>query len=210
MALNLSTGGDFNPFIKYNAKAGRWFVRDAEGIEVEVANPRFALDLANIRTGWICFPQSGPPVFVWDYDGVRAPKPQPVGGNAFKDGFEVLLFGPDPQPVLRGKPLGLRQWTSNSNAAKAAIIRADKEYEAVAAQHPDEVPVFNCTGVTIVKGQNGDSFEPNLTLHSWVARSKLPLLTAAQANRQAANGHDHADAPSDDNSHRDLDDDLPF
>ena len=53
MSLNLSTGGDFSPFLKYNAKAGRWFVRGENGTDVEIEHPRFAIDLENIRQGWL-------------------------------------------------------------------------------------------------------------------------------------------------------------
>ncbi len=37
-------------------------------------------------------------------------------GVQVKDGFEIMMYGPDPQPALGGKPLGLRVWTSNANA----------------------------------------------------------------------------------------------
>ena len=132
MTLNLSTGGDFSPFLKYNAKAGRWFVRGDNGNDVEIQSPRFAIDLENIRTGWINFPPASPPSFVWDVDGVRASRPE---GN-FKDGFEVYIMGTEPQAALAGKALGVRQWMSNANAAKTGILKLHEQFETVRQQNP--------------------------------------------------------------------------
>ena len=57
MPLNLSVGdGDFTPFMKYNAKAGRFYVRpDGATEETEIINPILAFDMANIKTGWLYY-----------------------------------------------------------------------------------------------------------------------------------------------------------
>lgn len=177
MKPNLSTGGgDFTPFIKYNAKAGRWFVRHNER-DAEIPNPTFAIDLANIRTGWIHFPQSGAPNLIWDVEGVRAPKPSPN----HKDGFEVFLFGNDPMPVLDGQPVGIRQWMSNAGTAKAAILDAWAQYEQ--AKQNDDIPIFECAGVEIVPSAYGDNFQPKLVLKGWVGRAQVPEFDEAVAHR---------------------------
>lgn len=55
MGLNIvSQGGDFDPYVKYNAKAGRWYCKDGEG-EKEVTNPVFVADFANINPHYHCF-----------------------------------------------------------------------------------------------------------------------------------------------------------
>lgn len=199
MTLNLTTGGDYTPFLKYNAKAGRWFVKNENGDEVEVQNPRFAIDFENIKTGWICFPPASPPQFVWDYNGERQPRPEPIGKAQYKDGFEVMVYGSDPVPHLGGQPLGLRQWTSNANAAKGSVKRAYDLFEKGKAANPKKVPVFRCTGVSIIKGINGDSFEPIFELEQWVERSRISEFeTAPEAPPPAS--------PPDD----ELDDEVPF
>ena len=130
--LNLSTGGEFSPFLKYNAKAGRWFVRGDNGTDVEIPNPRFAIDLENIRVGWIFFPQASPPQFVWDLNGIRAPKPE----GAYKDGFKVFIMGTDIQPALANQNLGVREWTSNAYAAKAGLMDLHRQYQDSFVQNP--------------------------------------------------------------------------
>lgn len=177
MNLNLSTGGDFSPFLKYNAKAGRWFVRGENSNDVEIASPRFAIDLENIRVGWILFPQASPPSFVWDIQGVRAPKPE----GAYKDGFKVYIMGTDPQPGLANQSLGVREWTSNAYAVKAGVMDLYRQYQENAGQNPNKVPVVRCVSVKVIKGDYGDSFEPVFVIEAWVDRSLVPQLTAAVA-----------------------------
>ena len=176
--LNLSTGGDFSPFIKYNAKAGRWFVRRGDnGTDVEIPNPRFAIDLANIRVGWILFPQASPPSFVWDIEGVRAPKPE----GDYKDGFKVFVMGTDPQPGLANQNIGVREWSSNAYAVKAGMMELYRQYEATEKQNPNGIPVVRCVSVKVIKGEYGDSFEPVFVIEAWVGRDRVPQLTAAVA-----------------------------
>ena len=182
MTLNLSTGGEFSPFLKYNAKAGRWFVRGDNATDIEIPNPRFAIDLQNIRVGWVLFPQASPPSFLWDIQGVRAPKP----AGDYKDGFKVFIMGTDAQPGLGGKSLGVREWTSNAYAAKAGMMDLHRQYQEGMAQNPDKVPVCRCVSVKVIKGEYGDSFEPVFVIETWVERTRLPQLTAAvEADIQA-------------------------
>lgn len=173
--LNLSTGGEFSPYLKYNAKAGRWFVRGENATDIEIPTPRFAIDLENIRVGWVLFPQASPPSFVWDVQGVRAPKPN----GDYKDGFKVFIMGTDIQPALGNKPLGVREWTSNAYAAKAGMMDVHRQYQEGKAQNPDKVPVVRCISVKVIKGEYGDSFEPVFVIEAWVERGRLPQLTAA-------------------------------
>ena len=173
--LNLSTGGEFSPFIKYNAKAGRWFVRGDNGTDVEVPNPRFAIDLANIRQGWILFPQASPPMFVWDVQGMRAPKPE----GDYKDGFKVFVMGTDPQPGLANQNIGVREWSSNAYAVKSGMMDLYRQYEATEKQNPNGIPVVRCVSVKVIKGEYGDSFEPVFVIETWVGRDRVPQLTAA-------------------------------
>ena len=173
--LNLSTGGDFSPFLKYNAKAGRWFVRGDNGTDVEIEHPRFAIDLENIRVGWILFPQASPPSFVWDFEGIRAPKPE----GAYKDGFKVFIMGTEPQPGLGSCSLGVREWTSNAYAVKAGMMDLYRQYQENAEQNSGKVPVVRCVNVKVIKGEYGDSFEPVFVIETWVDRSRVPQLTTA-------------------------------
>ena len=59
-------GGAAKVYLKYNAKSGRWSVRNLDGSENEVQNPAFIADLENIATGWMKFVEGQPPSRVID------------------------------------------------------------------------------------------------------------------------------------------------
>jgi hypothetical protein len=172
MPLNLTiSDGDFTPYIKYNAKAGRWYVKP-EGAteEVEIVNPALAFDMENIRTGWLYYAEGSGPEKVWD------PSPQqmaakPAGPRKFKRGFEVMVYG---NAEIAGKKLGLREFSSTATNVIAAMLRMYGEYEAASAQNPGKVPVFLCNGVKAINGAYGVNYEPQFQLQTWVDRSRIP------------------------------------
>jgi len=183
MPLDLPIGNEeYAPIIKFNAKAGRWYIRGDDGVDHEQTQPRFAMDMARIKTGWISFPQSGPPAFHWDVNGDQLPKPPADSGERWKRGFKVLVYGPDPVECLGGNPMGLREWIANSLAANRGISAAYKQFEEAKAgnQVNGSCPVFRTNGIKVEHGPNGDSYEPVFELEKWVERNKLPGLDAPE------------------------------
>jgi len=167
------------PFIKYNAKNGQWSIRvDKDQPDVIIANPRFAMDMANVKQGWMIFGVSGLQAWWWER-GVRTAMPDGIQG--VKDGFQIVLHGPDPQPALGNKPIGLRQWTSNAGSTKEGFCRAYDEWEANAGQHPNELPIFQMTGTETIPGAQGNNYAPVFALTGWVERAKIPEFDAHKA-----------------------------
>lgn len=175
MPLNLTTNdGDITPYLKYNAKAGRFYVKPQGGGEdVEVQNPRLAIDMAHIRTGWIFYQEGAGPEKVWDPSATQM-APRPAGPRKFKRGFEVMVFGADPIPVL-GK-MGLREFGSTATNCITAILAMHADYEAQMAAHPNEVPFYDCRGVKPVQGAYGTNYEPQFILKAWVPLAKIPAF----------------------------------
>lgn len=171
MPLNLGGDTDFTPYLKYNAKAGRFYVRP-QGVteDVEVVNPRLAVDMANIRTGWIHYPEGAGPEKVWDAS-LANPAPRPPGPRKFKRGFEVMVIGNDNLPGIG--LLGLREWSSNAANANSAIVKMYEAYEQGMAANPGKVPFYICTGVTPINGAYGTNYEPRFELKGWVERTKV-------------------------------------
>lgn len=187
-SLNMSTGGDFNPILKYDARSGRFRVRMDDKEEVDIAEPRLAIDFVSIRTGWICYPQGQAPQRVWDVNGIRQAKPGPIGLVEFKEGFEVNVYGGDAIRELSGQKLGLREWGSTANACKAGVLNAHAQYQSGLAANPGAVPVFRMTGVKTIKTKNGTNYEPIFVLDKWVPRSAIAAFNGA------GNGNGHAAA----------------
>jgi hypothetical protein len=179
MPLHLG-GGSFTPFIKYNAKTGRWSARFGDSRqETEFEKPRLIFDFANIKTGWIKFNQTGAPRFTWDAD-ISNPGPKPEwGDDKTHRGFKVNVAGGDDIP---GGRLGLRELMSNSGAMNNAMAAMYEQYEQGVAAHPNGVPFFVNTG-TIKKNTNfGPVYEPVFILKAWVDRAKVPELNAAETS----------------------------
>jgi hypothetical protein len=172
MALNVEprTGGDFVPFLKFNAKAGRWYTKTEDGSEAEVTNMIAIFDLAQIKTGWILFTEGQAPASVWD-NGATAPQPTPQ----HRRGFSVNVFSP--------KEIGgLREFSSSSNAAIIAIKEMyEEQYESAPEAKKGMVPVVTCEKVFPVKSRQGTNYQPVLKITKWVPRPQaMPATIAAE------------------------------
>ncbi len=224
MPLNLSVSdGEFTPYLKYNAKAGRFYAKPEGGDEVEITNPVLAIDMANIRTGWIYYPEGAGPEKVWDPSPEIA-APKPPGPKKFKRGFEVQVIGNADIPGTNQR-IGLREFSSTASNVITSILRMHAEYEAGLAANPGKVPVYSCAAVKPINGSYGVNYEPLFKLVKWVERSYVaefdlnaPLAPAAKRDQistspqrmNGASGH-HTDTnyvPPRRDDH--LSDDIPF
>ncbi len=169
MPLNLQANdGDFTPYISYNAKAGRWYVRvEGQDGDIEVVNPVMAFDFANIKTGWIFYTAGLGPEKVWD-PSPTSTAPKPAGDKKFKRGFEVIVHG--------NSPIGEREFSSTANNTISAILEMYAEYERGKISNPGKMPIFACIGVKPVTGQHGTNYSPLFKLQGWTANPKsIPL-----------------------------------
>lgn len=170
---NLVTGDVFTPILKFNAKSGRFSVRQGEQ-DVEITKLRVAVDFEHIRLGWIRFNDDAAPDKVFDPDlETMAPKP---AGDGWKRGFELYMFGPDNLPGIG--ILGLREFMSTAGATCAAIRKAYEKYEEGRAANPSKVPAFMLADVIPIKGHYGTNYEPVFNLVTWVERERVPALSA--------------------------------
>lgn len=159
MGLNIVQSGEFRPYCKYNAKAGRWYVKKDEE-ETEVPNPTFVADFDNIKTGWFLFLEGQAPNIVHDPSlSQAAPKPS----DAHKRGFELNLFS---QSLFGGVVV----MTAASMHLNNAINEVYEQYEAQRGANAGKLPVISCTGTTPMKDKMGTNYKPNLTLVKWVDR----------------------------------------
>lgn len=184
MPLNLSAGGeDFTPYIKFNAKAGRFYVRPKGAQQdVEVEKPRLAIDMAHIKTGWLFYQEGGSPEKLWDPSPSQA-APRPVGPRKFKRGFEVMVYGADNLPGV-GK-LELRELSSTAGTAISAILKMHAAYEQGLPKNPGKVPFFKCSGVLSIPGAYGTNYEPVFDLMAWIDRAKVPAFDDHMSERDA-------------------------
>jgi hypothetical protein len=181
MPLNLSVNdGDITPYLKYNAKAGRFYIRPQGSSEdIEIDRPRLAFDMARIKTGWIFYQEGAGPEKVWDPSQTQQ-APRPAGPRKFKRGFEVMVYGNDPLPGIG--IIGLREFGSTATNVITAIIGMYAEYEKGATAHPGKVPFYACQGVKPIQGAYGTNYEPIFVLKGWIDRAKVPAFDAAPSD----------------------------
>lgn len=190
-------GEDFKVYVKYNAKAGRWYTKeDKEGAEeFEVADMTAVFDFANLKTGWFLFAPGVAPVKQLN-ENMRhwAVKPSPD----FKQGFQVNVFS---QKNL----LGLREFASTAGAVIDAMNAVYDDYADAPEAKAGKLPVVRCETVKPIVSKHGTNYSPVLRIVSWVARpaefDETP--TAGNADPRPLEPIGAAFDP-------DLDDDVPF
>jgi len=158
MGLNIAqSSGDFLPYVKYNGKAGRWYVKKDDA-EVEVTNPVFVADFDNIKTGWFMFMEGQAPSITLDPD-LQNPAPKP--SDKHKRGFAVQLFS-------KNQFGGVVELNGASMHLSNAINELYEQYEK--DRKPGQLPVVACTGTTPMKDKMGTNYRPIFKIEKWVDR----------------------------------------
>ena len=173
MPLQIGGSGTGKPFCKFNAKADKWFVRGADGEEVEIQRPTFVIDLDNIATGWLLLPRR-PGAGAGD-----GPEHRPAGAVA----------GRGLQARLRGDDLSARSSSAAPSSSAGTSIHLSNaikdvyaQYEAEKANHRGELPVVSCTGSEAMKDRYGTNYRPTFKIVQWVERPKdLPNQSPVDA-----------------------------
>jgi len=171
---NAASGeGSFTTYVKYNAKAGRWYTKEdkPDAQEFEVTNMTAAFDLENIKTGWFLFAAGVAPAKTYDPSLAQAAaKP----GDGFKRGFEVQVYS-------EKNLLGLREFSSTAGAVIDGMNALYDQWEAGKAANPGKVPVVRCASVTPVVNKHGTNYAPKFEIVSWTDRPAEMKGAAAPA-----------------------------
>lgn len=176
---NPATGGEFKVYVKYNAKAGRWYTKEdkPEADEFEVTDFTALFDMDNLKTGWFLFAPGVAPVKNMDPSlSEAAPKP----GDGFKRGFELDVFS--------AKNLhGLREFSSTAGAVIEAMNDLYDHWIAGKDANPGKLPVVKCVQVLPVVSKHGTNYKPQLEIVGWADRpaempsNGAPAMAAAPA-----------------------------
>lgn len=180
MALGLTTGGsggEIQPFIKYDAKAGRMFRVDrsqgGDGVwstsNIEITNiAQMVMDLANIRVGWINYTSQGP-IRKLVVLGKEAIPPRPEDKNsdgkpAFKQGFEIELV------LNKDSGGGRRVFGSAAGCVIEAMDALHDAYSGAAEAKAGKLPVVRIADVQPVKSGQSTNYKPNFAIVNWIDR----------------------------------------
>lgn len=177
MGLGLSVGdGNFTPYVKFDARAGRWFTKGADG-DIDITDGFTAVfDFAQVEVGWMLFAAGTAPVYVTQDISLGVP-PKPASGD-FKQGFKLNIALPG--SIAGG---GARELSSTAKALIGVIDRMHTEFSEAPEKSQGKLPVLKMNGTTVVetKGPNGTTrnYAPNLVIAGWVDRpATLPTRGA--------------------------------
>lgn len=178
----------FITYIKYDARAGRWFTKpDGGDDEFEVKQVVALMDLEQIKSGWMHFAAGMAPSVVLDPGpGVLADRPSPD----HKRGFRLMMYAPKNFG-------GVREWTANSKAAINGVVDLIALYTEGRDANPGKVPLVECVDTRAVAGGQSTNYEPVFAIKSWHARpAEMPLEAAPAAAPPAKPaGAQHAPPP---------------
>ena len=181
MAFMEAPGGDgeFTVYVKYNAKAGRWYTKDdaPNAAEFEVVNMTAVFDIPNLKTGWFLFQAgSAPDKAINASLSAWGPKPS----DAHKRGFQINLFSDK-------NLLGVREFASTAGSVIEAMNGLYDAWLAAPEAAQGKLPVVKCAGVLPVTGKHGVNYAPVLEIVAWVDRpAQLGDVTAKAVTGPAA------------------------
>lgn len=197
MGLGLSTGGtggEIQPYINYDAKAGRMFRVDrsqqSDGTwatnKVEITNTvQMVMDLANIRVGWVNYTTQGP-IRRFVVLGKEPIPPRPDDKNAdgkpaFKQGFEVdLLLDKNSGG---GAP---RVFGSAAGCVIEAMDALHDAYTAAPESKAGKLPVVKISDVQPVKSGQSTNYKPTFAIVNWLDRPAALSGSTAQSAASAS------------------------
>lgn len=164
MGLGLPTageGGDFIVYVKYNAKAGRFYTKPEEGgDEYEVSKMTAVFDFENIKTGCFLFQPGAAPVKNYD-SAVGAADAEPLEKG--KRGFEILLYAEQSWQ-------GVREFMSTAGVVNEVMNVLYDQWESAPERTQGQLPVVTCSGVLPVESKHGTNYQPQFTIIGWTAR----------------------------------------
>jgi hypothetical protein len=157
--LNITKqAGDFDKYVKFNGKSGRWYMKNEAGEEVEITPTSFIADLENIKTGWMYFAAGAAPDKVFDAS-LSQPAPKPSENH--KRGFAVRLFS-------KGAFGGVVELSGTSMHLCNAVNDLYTAFEVDKAKNAGKAPVVKYNGTTAQKDKHGTNYKPNFVIEKWV------------------------------------------
>lgn len=156
MPLYTAPQGDIKPYVKYNAKAGKWMSSD----EVEIKEPTFVADLENVEKAWMYYREGQAPDVI-KFPDVNANVERPSENH--KLGLIINLFS--------DKSFGgAVEFSSNSSIVCGAISDLYEQYLDGENENKGKLPVVSCKDTEAVKGQYGTNYKPIFKIEKWIAR----------------------------------------
>lgn len=195
LGLNYSSGGggDIIPFVKFDARAGRFFRRDRTqdssgnytSNDVDITNNfKAVVDMENIEVGYIKFNSASAPEF--QLVKLGDPMPHKPGAEGFKQGARIMM-------KLHASCGGdVREASSNAAAFLKGVDELHTAYEAQKAANPGKLPIVTLqTTIPITSGsgqKKSTNYQPVFEIVGWAPRPVDLVHVAKQSSGQQSSG----------------------
>jgi hypothetical protein len=178
LGLNYNTGGgdngDIVPFVKYDARAGRFFRNDRteqngaynnNAVDI-TSNFKAVMDFENLEVGFLLFAAGSAPAFMLVKLG--GPMPHKPADGKWKQGVRVMM-------KLHASCGGdVRETSSNAAAFLKGIDELHTLYEAGKAVNPGKLPIVILKTTIPVTSGSGDkkstNYPPVFEITGWAPR----------------------------------------
>jgi hypothetical protein len=165
MALGLPQAGQGKPFVKYDARAGRFSISDGKE-QIDITQQFAAIfDMENIEVGWARFLANAAPDFVMARVGTAFPaRPSDTHKSAFRLRVKMAAsIGGD-----------VREFASAAGCVNQALDALHDAYIAAPESKRGLLPVVTLAGTTAVKTNTPQgtttNYKPNFQIVKWVPR----------------------------------------
>lgn len=205
LGFNYSTGGgdngDIVPFVKYDARAGRFFRNDRSqdqsgnytNTPVDItSNFRAVMDLENLEVGYLLFAAGAAPAFMLVRLG--DPMPHKPADGKWKQGVRVMM-------KLHGVCGGdVRETSSNAAAFLKGFDDLHTLYEAGKAANPGKLPIVVLKTTMPITSGSGEkkstNYQPVFEIAGWAPRPVDLVHVGKGSSTPAAAQPAAASAPS--------------
>lgn len=188
-----SGGGEFKPYVKYDAKAGRMFRNDrtqkADGTwdsaQVDITRgAAFIADFENIRVGWLAYSATGVQrrMAVLGKEAIP-PKPTDVGADGkplFKQGFELTIqLG---NSIAGAQGAAARDFSSTAGCVIEAVDALHDAFLAAPESKQGKLPIVRLNDTHPVKSGQSTNYKPDFEIVGWKDRpAEMATETVAAA-----------------------------
>lgn len=194
MPLNLPTGGDAKPYVRFMPSMNAWEMSTADGREEFAFDKPAVFDLQHIQLGWLLLAEGQR-----DWQPWPGNKPLPRPEGEYKAGFEVNVYS---SQMFGDEPV--RSFSSNGTGPTMFIQALYNEAEKAPEFAAGKSPVVQLSGSKAIKVGRGTTRVPQFTIVKWIDRptalgagNPAPAAAAPAAAPKAAPAPAPAAATSD-------------
>lgn len=195
LGLNYNSGGgdngDIIPFVKYDARAGRFFRNDRSEVNgaysnnaVDITNNfKAVMDLENLEVGYLLFAAGAAPQFLLVKLG--DPMPQKPADAKWKQGVRVMM------KLHQTCGGDVRETSSNAAAFLKGFDELHSAYEASKGANPGMLPIVTLKTTTPITSGSGEkkstNYQPVFEITGWAPRPKDLVHVGKGGAQPAAN-----------------------